>query len=150
MAVSVVGVAITAPTVGGMRRVQAQMEIATQQAIRQAGLVLERATKETLSQNGRHRPGTPTPSIAPSPPSIITGALRASVRTDQPKRVGFATYEVMVGPTMVYSRVQELGGGPKNLPARPYLQPSFDRSKNRMGAVYASAWRAAMTRGMGI
>lgn len=150
MTVKVSAIAITAPTVGGMRRVQTQMEAATQQAIRQAGLVLERATKETLSQNGRHRPGTPTPSVAPNPPSIITGALRASVRTDQPKRVGFAAYELSVGPTLVYGRVQELGGGRSNLPARPYLRPSFERSQARMSSVYVSAWRAAMMRGMGI
>lgn len=121
----------------------AKVDAATALALKRAGLVVERATKEKLSEQGRHRPGTPTPSPPGSPPSIITGALRASVRTEEPKRLGFGKYELMVGPTMVYARVQELGGGPRNLPARPYLRPAYEGSSDRAQAELVAAWNRA-------
>lgn len=122
----------------------AKVDAATALALKRAGLVVERATKEKLSEQGRHRPGTPTPSAPGQPPSIITGALRASVRTDDPKRLGFGAYELLMGPTMVYARVQELGGGPRNLPARPYLQPAYEGSKDKAQTELVSAWRKAL------
>jgi phage gpG-like protein len=80
-------------------------------------------------------------------PSIITGALRASVRTTEPKRLGFASYELMVGPTMVYSRIQELGGVAGRgvtLPARPYVRPAFEASAGQAHDEMVNYWRKAL------
>lgn len=116
-------------------------EKASQTAIMQAGLLLERETKLMLTRSGRHKAGTPTPAAPGQPPAIVTGALRASVKTQEPKREGFGTYSVEVGPTIVYGRVQELGGGPSNLPARPYLLPALERSLGSIRETYISALR---------
>ncbi len=110
-------------------------------ALKQAGLVVERAAKIKLSENGRHEEGTPTPSAPGSPPSIISGTLRASVKTMEPVKRGFGQYSILVGPTVVYGRVQELGGGRNNLPARPYMKPAADMSEKEIRAVYINVLR---------
>jgi len=114
---------------------------ATQVAIMQAGLVLEREAKLMLTKSGRHPKGTPTPSAPGSPPAIVTGSLRASVKTTEPQREGMGNYSVMVGPTVIYARVQELGGGPRNLPARPYMQPAAEQSLGAVREAYINALR---------
>lgn len=112
-------------------------------SLMQAGMVVERAAKIKLSQNGRHPEGTPTPSAPGSPPSIISGTLRASVKTFTPTSKGFGKYSVLIGPTVEYGRIQELGGG--NLPARPYMQPSMEESANDVRNVYINALRKYLT-----
>jgi HK97 gp10 family phage protein len=108
-------------------------------SLMQAGLVVERAAKIKLSENGRHDEGTPTPSAPGSPPSTITGTLKASVKTFEPTQRGFGKYAILIGPTAEYGRIQELGGG--NLPARPYMQPSMDESARDVRNVYINALR---------
>lgn len=110
-----------------------------QVALTQAGLVVERAAKVKLSENGRHPEGTPTPSAPGSPPSIISGTLRASVKTFKPVKRGFGQYSILVGPTVVYGRIQELGGD--NLPPRPYMRPAADLSERDVRNVYINALR---------
>lgn len=92
-------------------------------ALSRAGLVVERATKLKLTESGRHKKGTKTPAAVGSPPAIVTGALRRSVKTFKPERVGFRSYRVLVGPTVVYGRFQELGEG---VPVRPFLGPAME------------------------
>lgn len=133
-------------TIAAMSRLQGQVDAATAVAIRRSGAVVERAAKLKLSENGRHERGTPTPSAPGEPPAIITSTLRASVKVGTPRRLGFGAYEVMVGPTVVYGRVQELGGG--NLPARPYMAPSLAESQDEAYKVFAESWRAAITGGV--
>lgn len=93
-----------------------------------------------------HSAGTTTPSAPGTPPAVVTGTLRRSVRTGPVTRVGFGSYSVKVGPTVVYARIQELGGviTPKTaahlrfrlggrevyaksvtLPPRPYFRPAL-------------------------
>lgn len=108
-------------------------------ALMQSAAVIERSAKEQLTKSGRHAPGTPTPSAPGSPPAIITGTLRASVKTFEPKRSGFGNYSIMIGPTAVYGRIQELGGGA--LPARPYMQPAMNDSAKDVRSVYIDALR---------
>lgn len=147
MPVGIQAFAMVNQTINAMSALQQRMDRAAEIGSRNAALVIERAIKEKLSEQGRHRPGTPTPSAPGDPPSIISGALRASVRSAKPERKGFGAYEVLVGPTMVYARVQELGGGRNNLPARPYVAPAFDASVNQAYAAYTEAFKRAM-RGM--
>lgn len=139
--IGVTGVVQAKATTAEITKIMAKTELETVAlAVKQAGLALERNAKITLTQSGRHRPGTPTPSQPGSPPAIITGSLRASVKTGSPTKIGFGTYMVQVGPTMVYGRVQELGGGPNNLPARPYMAPALNNSKDEIYAIYNAVW----------
>jgi len=139
--IGVTGVVQAKATAAEITKIMAKTELETVAlAVKQAGLALERNAKIMLTQSGRHKPGTPTPSMPGSPPAIITGALRASVKTSSPTKVGFGTYMVQVGPTMVYGRVQELGGGPNNLPARPYMAPALSNSKDEIYAIYSAVW----------
>ena len=139
--IAVTGVVEARATTAAITKIMAKTELETVAlAVKQAGLAVERNAKIQLTQSGRHRPGTPTPSQPGSPPAIITGALRASVTTSSPQKVGFGTYMVQVGPTMVYGRVQELGGGPSNLPARPYMAPALNNSRDDIFAIYSAVW----------
>jgi len=69
---------------------------------------------------------------AGQPPMNRTGNLRRSIR-GQKRKVGFAKYQVIVGPTMVYGRAVELGGeyaprswkGTTAMKGFPYMAPAF-------------------------
>lgn len=113
-------------------------------------LAVERQTKVNLALKS-HKRGTPTPSLPGEPPALISGALRRSVKiSGRGGRKG--VYTGSVGPTMIYSRIQELGGVAgrnhrASLPARPYLKPAVLKSlpamgKNAVGRVRA-AWAIA-------
>lgn len=141
MAINVTGVVDARATTAKMTQIITKTELETVAlAVKQAGLLVERNAKIKLTESGRHKQGTPTPSNPGNPPAIITGALRASVTTTSPTRIGFGAYMVQVGPTMIYSRVQELGGGPSNLPARPYMAPALDASTAGIYAIYNRVW----------
>lgn len=64
------------------------------------------------------------------PPMNRTGNLRRSIR-GQSQRLGYATYQAIVGADMVYARAVEVGA-PYNPPSWqngehfPYLQPALD------------------------
>lgn len=61
------------------------------------------------------------------PPMNRTGNLRRSI-TGEKSSLGFAHYYAVVGPTMVYSRRVELGGGKwKSGTKFPYMQPAFEK-----------------------
>jgi hypothetical protein len=69
---------------------------------------------------------------AGQPPMNRTGNLRRSIR-GQKRKVGFAKYEVIVGPTMVYGRAVELGNeyappswrGTTAMKGFPFMAPAF-------------------------
>lgn len=141
MAINVTGIVETKATTAKITQIMTKTELETVAlAVKQAGLVLERNAKRKLTESGRHQQGTPTPSSPGTPPAIVTGALRASITTSSPKRIGFGSYMVQVGPTMIYARVQELGGGRSNLPARPYMAPALAASGAEIYAVYNRVW----------
>lgn len=115
---------------------------AAAQAMSLAG---ERGIKAELSRSSHSR-GTPTPSPPGSPPAIITGSLRRSVIT-QPPTGGGGVWSAAGGPTIVYSRIQELGGragrGHRTvLPPRPYVRPAVNqlRASGRLSEVASSAF----------
>jgi len=63
----------------------------------------------------------------PTPPMNRTGDLRRSIRGEK-FRQGFASYTAIVGPTIIYGRRVELGGG--NWPSGvrfPYMEPAYDK-----------------------
>lgn len=128
----------------------AQIEKASETAIRRSAAVIEREAKQNII--GRHREGTPRPdggaNTGPKTLMNVSGALRASIRVGEPRRVGFGAYEIEIGPTMVYARVQELGGGKNNIPARPYMAPALDDKQAEARDVFISSWRAVLTGGV--
>jgi hypothetical protein len=61
------------------------------------------------------------------PPQNRTGNLRRSIKGEK-MREGFATYSAVVGPTIIYGRRVELGGG--NWPSGtkfPYMKPAWEK-----------------------
>lgn len=71
---------------------------------------------------------------AGEPPMNRTGNLRRSIKGEKFK-TGFAKYEAIVGPTIVYGRAVELGGtfapkswiGTSAVKGFPYMQPAFKK-----------------------
>lgn len=102
-----------------------------------------------------HPPGTPTPSAPGDPPALISGALRRSIKVRRTKR-GPGVYEGRVGPTIVYGRIQELGGrlgqnprhgmwrSPGFLPPRPYLRPAVFNAAPKIRKLLVDAWTRAI------
>ena len=116
------------------------MPIVLDTAVRKAvaklsGLAVKEITgREGLSKYPRHAAGTKTPSPAGEPPAQMTTMLRRTVTIMPMRRVGFAHYAQETMPTMVYARIQELGGtvnlpngGTAIIPARPYVAPARKR-----------------------
>lgn len=102
---------------------------------------------EGLKKYPRHKKGTPTPSPPGEPPAQITTKLRTTTRVGDRVRKGFAQYEQVAGPTMVYARAQEFGVPSRKLPARPYVEPAYKRVRDRNIAF--DAFRAELTRRLG-
>lgn len=126
-----------------------RVEAATPRALATGGALLDGKTRANLSRTS-HQRGTPTPSRPGEPPSLISGRLRSSMRVTVPVREG-ETWKVIVGPTTVYARIQELGGVAgrghrSHLPARPYLRPAAEALINDSAYrdVFTRAWGAAI------
>lgn len=99
------------------------------------------ATQQRMLLNlGSHPPGTRTGSAPGSPPWRISGHLGDSVTVRRARSVGPGRWEGAAGPTAVYSRVQELGGGPYRLPARPSLRPAWDLVRPTVSHQFHAAW----------
>jgi hypothetical protein len=60
------------------------------------------------------------------PPMNRTGNLRRSIRGEKYDK-GFAKYEAIVGPTMIYGRAVEMGGAPTWTRGQkfPYMSPAY-------------------------
>lgn len=96
--------------------------------------------QRTLLNLGSHPPGTRTGSVPGSPPWRITGRLMDSATVRRARLTGPGRWEGMTGPTAVYGRVQELGGGPYNLPPRPSLRPAWDLVRPTVSTQFRAAW----------
>lgn len=121
-------------------RVQAQ----TPQGLARAALFVESTAKALLSLTS-HPAGTPTPSQPGQPPSLVSGALRRSITTQGPTLDG-DDWVVSVAPTIVYGRIQELGGTAgrgAQLPARPYMAPAWAALPARLQTIMQQAWNEA-------
>lgn len=63
----------------------------------------------------------------PTPPMNRTGDLRRSIKGEK-FRQGFASYTAIVGPTVIYGRRVELGGGDWPSGVRfPYMEPAYEK-----------------------
>lgn len=106
----------------------------TREAVSAAAHLIEKQAKI----NASGRPG----------PNVRTGTLRRSIRVTGPRPWGVGGWEAMVGPTVVYGRRVELGGG--NWPAGtkfPYMGPAASFAQ-RIGlrSLFSSRWSAAFTK----
>lgn len=136
-----------------------QMRRATAMATAKALHLIERRTKQKLSVRS-HQPRTPTPAGPGDPPALITGNLRRSITVMGPEPIGPNAWRGQVGPTAVYGRIQELGGEIHSvhtsmvmmgvtgsgirIPARPYLEPSYEELKDEIRAIFRTAWTEAI------
>lgn len=111
----------------------------------EAARLVQQTAKDNLALTSHER-GTPTPSVPGSPPSMISGDLRDSVKVVGPESISGFRWRAQVGPTMPYGRIQELGGhaGHANLPARPYMAPSLDQSLDEIREIFVQAVHVAL------
>ena len=76
---------------------------------------------------GRRPEGQKAWTGRPTPPMNRTGDLRRSIRGEK-FRQGFASYTAIVGPTIIYGRRVELGGGDWPSGVRfPYMEPAYEK-----------------------
>jgi phage gpG-like protein len=125
----------------------ARVGAATDKAVDGGLALIARAAQQNLTIY-THPPRTVTPSPPGGPPALISGALRRSIKTRRTKR-GPTQYEGRVGPTIVYARIQELGGVTgagyrTRLPPRPYLRPASDNARPRVQSLFHDAWAQAL------
>ena len=134
-----------------LQEMVSRVAAATPAAIVTGQALIEGEARSRLSRHS-HTAGTPTPAPPGGPPALVTGKLRSSFDLAGPTAAGAAVWLSVMGPTMPYARVQELGGatgrhGATVLPARPYLRPSIEEvaRTGRLTAVFHRAWAAAIT-----
>jgi len=131
-----------------LRHKGTQVHKATRVATRQSKTLLERQIKQTLRRRS-HKRGTPTPAPPGEPPAKISGHLARSVKGRGPQLVRRGVWSAEVGPTAVYSRIQELGGTTgrhhrTHLPARPYVKPTVHAEFRHIREIYRRAWAEAI------
>lgn len=135
-------------------------------ACRALGQAAETAVKVTLSSSS-HREGTPTPSDPGQPPSLVSGALRRSIRRTAPRLAGAGRADCQVGSALIYAPVHESGpvtirskgnyplrnrntgqvfGQQVTIPRRPFLAAAVKRLESTGIArkVCEDAWKAAL------
>jgi hypothetical protein len=120
----------------GLDKAVAEAYKAGQRGANAAAALVDATTKAKLAESS-HKRGTPTPSRPGEPPSLVSGQLRRSVTIVPAVPQGPTAWVAKVGPTAVYARVQELGGGRSNLPERPYLNPAVKQLVDS-GALWAA------------
>lgn len=111
-----------------------KIEQGAQIGIMRAGLAVERQAKlnfqgtrsytKKVSRNGNpYIVTSPNKHVGGSFPNTVTGNLKRSIKTTY--RVGFGSYIAEIGPTMIYARQVEKGGGNwKSGVKYPYLEPA--------------------------
>jgi hypothetical protein len=112
----------------------AKIEQGAQLGIMRVGLAVERQAKlnfqgtrsyeKRVSKNGRpYLVITPPKHVGGSGPNTVTGNLKRSIKTTY--RAGLGVYTAEVGPTMIYARQVEKGGGKWPAGVKyPYLEPA--------------------------
>jgi phage gpG-like protein len=130
-------------------RIALRMRTATRAAVTDATRLVGRRASVQLSRY-YHPPHTPTPSPPGQPPARISGHLRGSLSPTGPYPTG-GGFAGKLGPTAVYSRIQELGGqAGRNhsvtLPPRPYMRPTRASviSDGSLRRIFVGAWRRAL------
>ena len=129
----------------GLAAMHARQVAATRIGGNKASNILKKEIQRMLSATGA--PGEP--SAPGEPPHLQTGDLRRSIQADGPQELAGTSMAWDVGPTVIYGRIQDLGGraGHSTLPARPYMARSLLRAQPMMYQACKEAWAAALRRG---
>jgi phage gpG-like protein len=133
-------------------KIQAAAEAQLAQRMQAAVLVLQGEVQRKLSVGqpvrrskvtGRQY-GTTKAAPAPTPPRVLTGALRKSITHDVKRSPGLITGRV--GANTKYARRLEMGffgtdsrGRNVNAPARPYLRSALKENLRRLVAILQRA-----------
>lgn len=122
---------------------QLRQKLAGAAALKESADLLQSETRKALSLRA-HQKGTKTPSAPGQPPAYISGALAESVQIQGPNAIP-GGFEARIGPTIVYARIQELGGvtgrgHQTRIPARPYLDPTVRENLDEIALIFYSAW----------
>lgn len=132
-----------------MDRIALRVRTATRSAAKDGIRLVQRRVFVQLSRYS-HLANTPTPSPPGQPPARITGHLRGSLSPTGPYPTG-GGFGGKLGPTAIYSRIQELGGqAGRNhsvtLPPRPYMRPAHAQviADGSLRRVFIGAWRRAL------
>jgi hypothetical protein len=150
-------------------KMQGDVELATGYAVGQVALAFEREIKKNLGRVSRSRIVRKGRVVGHrvkdgqggwlradhhiggdgSPPNRITGNLQRSVTTVMPKpQQGFRSYTAITGPTAVYARQLELGGGRWKTPVKyPYVAPAYESVKPRVEDIFNAAFMRKMQNG---
>lgn len=130
-------------------RMALRVRTATRSATKDGIRLVQRRAFMQLSRYA-HAPNTPTPSPPGAPPARISGHLRGGLSPTGPYATGVG-FAGKVGPTAVYSRIQELGGQTGRnhsvtLPPRPYMRPVHAQliADGSLRRIYVGAWRRAL------
>ena len=124
--------------IAALDKILAQVEAGNLRIIKRSQAVVNANIKKQFT--GAHRKGTPTTSSPGSPPDVVTGTLRRSIISEAPTMSGF-TARGRVYPSMIYGRIQELGG--RGLPPRPYTAPGLAASTSAIQAIAVEEWGKA-------
>lgn len=131
----------TSEAQAALRAIATRAQHANRNTVRDVGFAIEAEAKRQLTTSS-HTRDTATPSSPGEPPSLVSGNLRRSVLTRGPTGSGPAA-TISVGPTAIYSRIQELGGTAGHgaqLPARPYLTPAAEHVMGQVMGIAARNW----------
>ena len=105
----------------GIRKAQVKIDLGAMKARDELMTKFTQLAKEQIK--GKRQPGEKA--ISGKPPMNRTGNLRRSIKGEK-VRLGFATYAAVVGPTIIYGRRVELGGGNwPNGTKFPYMKPAW-------------------------
>jgi phage gpG-like protein len=127
---------------GVWKQASAKVDLKARMARDDMMTALIQLTKETLNEQGKRpyeigpRGGRIyTKAISGHPPMMRTGDLKRSIRGERFK-TGFANYSAIVGPTISYGRVLELGGNPNWTSGTkfPYMAPTWAKFQGVVAA----------------
>ena len=135
----------------GIDAIQDAVRAATQVGVSRGAALIQNMAR--LSMNG---PG----------PNVRTGTLRRSIEVLEVAELGADTWQARIAPTVIYGRIQELGGtihpvranmlswvdtdGNRHfaqqvtLRPRPYMKPGLDKSTPLLVDVFRAAWGEAL------
>lgn len=109
---------------------KADVSVATRMARDEMMTSLIQLSKEQIK--GRRPEGEVAWKGHPEPPMNRTGNLRRSIKGFK-YQSGFASYSALVGPTIIYGRRVELGGGNWKPGVRfPYMEPAYIDFRNKV------------------
>lgn len=129
----------------GIDKLVARMDTASRIAVTKGGNLVKKNIQGQLSIDS-HRRDERTASAPGTPPSLVSGALRRSISVQL--ELG-TDAKATIGPTIIYGRIQELGGTTgyghhSRLPSRPYVRPGLMESMPELINIYHEAWSSGM------